>query len=219
MSWICPECQNQNDDMLIRCVCGFEEEVSGEELTGSRNQKNKLIEILFPGLSNERIILISRLSAVEVIDRLKAEVSDASSLKNLSQQKLIIGTVTDNSVSLIFNSSKKNSFRKTLSATIRDHESGSIINGQFNVNVFSKYLFVAFVTIMAAIFIPVMLISLYGIFFYGKLPSVDLAIRALIVLIILVSFISIGRNGTISSKNEVEYMKQFLISILDAEEN
>lgn len=24
MSWICPECENQNEDMLIRCICGHE---------------------------------------------------------------------------------------------------------------------------------------------------------------------------------------------------
>lgn len=175
-----------------------------------------IMKTLFPGLSNEPIKLISKYPAEVCIKKLKEEVTDSYSLKNLTQQKLIIGSVTDSSVSLSFNGHTKNSFRKTLSATIRNHESGSIINGHFNVKLIVKCLFFAFGSITAAILISVMLIFLYGLFLYGKWPSVDLAIRALIVLIILIGIIWIGRTG--AAKNETTFIKQFLISLLDAEE-
>ena len=177
-----------------------------------------IIKTFFPGLSNEPIKLNSKYPAEVCIKKLKDEVTNSFSLKKLTQQRLIIGSVTDRSVSLSFNGHTKNSFRKTLSATIRNQESGSILRGQFSVNIIAKYLYFFIFAILAAILISVMSIILYVLFLYEKWPSVDLAIRALLVLIIFIGMIRIGRTATISAKKETIVIKQFLISLLDAEE-
>ena len=109
------------------------------------------MNFFFKRFRNEKIVLQSAYSAKECVDRLKVEVTDSFSIKNLYEANAIIGSIAENYLDIRVNSHQKNSFRRSLRANIEDFSDGAKITGEFSINPIAKILFFIFMAPMAAI--------------------------------------------------------------------
>ena len=172
----------------------------------------------FRQFQNEKMVMHSAHSVNECVKRLKAEVTAPLSIKSWHQANAIVGTISDNYMDIRVNSFRKNSFRRSFKAKIENYSGGAKIAGKFCINPIAKFLCLIFMSLLAAISIFCVVMLALGVIMVGKLPDMELAIRLIFAALLFPIIWWAIKPPKISGDDEVLFIKQFLKSLLNAEE-
>lgn len=138
MNWICPECEYENEDVLFRCVCGYD---IADDLTAEENDSvavsKKADQIVFTAYEPHEVVEILK----EQLDSIPDGLQFINIFK-LGETSPVCGIVDENGFEL--RNSRLSSFSLRAYGNFNSNKKGTIIKLNFEKPI-SPYFIWAFI--------------------------------------------------------------------------